>query len=129
MNEYQPAPGAPKEALDTPVLLIDLDALEANVRTMGEFFRDRPAKLRPHMKTHKTPVLAYKQLAAGAIGVACAKIGEAEVMGAAGIRDILIVNEIVGPTDYGRVFRVRRTEASRYTLEEEDIGALRFRPD
>lgn len=103
MQEYQPAPGTPKEELDTPALLIELDALEHNVRAMGEFFRDKPAKLRPHMKTHKTPVLAYKQLAAGAIGVACAKIGEAEIMGQAGIRDILIVNEIVTPLKISRL--------------------------
>src|SRR5918999_6255837 len=64
---------------------------------MADFLRDKPAKIRPHMKTHKTPALAYKQLAAGAIGVTCAKLGEAEVMANAGIGDILIANQIVGP--------------------------------
>lgn len=87
--------GTPKGQLDTPVLLIDLDVMESNIRKMSEYFRSVDAELRPHTKTHKTPILAHKQIEAGAIGVTCAKLGEAEVMAASGIRDILIANQIV----------------------------------
>ena len=82
--------------LDTPALLIDLDAMERNIARMADFLEPLVCNLRPHMKTHKCPEIARLQLAAGARGVTCAKLGEAEVMAAAGIRDILIANQIVG---------------------------------
>ena len=81
-------PGIPIEDIDTPALVIDLDLLESNIARMADFFSDKKANLRPHTKTHKTPILAHKQIEAGAQGVTCAKLGEAEVMAAAGIRDI-----------------------------------------
>ena len=68
--------------VDTPALLLDLDAVQENIAAMAAFFRDRPQKLRPHFKTPKTPEIARRQLAAGAIGITCAKLGEAEVMAA-----------------------------------------------
>jgi D-serine deaminase-like pyridoxal phosphate-dependent protein len=89
--------GLPISALDTPALLIDLDAFERNVAAMAADIKARNCGWRPHMKVHKCPAIAHQQLAAGAFGVACAKVGEAEVMAAAGIRDILIANQIVGP--------------------------------
>lgn len=89
--------GLPVSELDTPALLIDLDPFERNIAAMAADIAARDCAWRPHTKVHKTPAIAYKQLAAGAIGVACAKVGEAEVMAAAGIRDILIANQIVGP--------------------------------
>jgi D-serine deaminase-like pyridoxal phosphate-dependent protein len=88
--------GMPKEDIDTPALLLDLDKLEANIARMAAFFADKPAGLRPHTKTHKCPPIAHKQIAQGAIGVTCAKLDEAEAMAVAGIRDILIANQIVG---------------------------------
>lgn len=125
MQEYQPAPGTLKEALDTPIILLELEALEHNVRTMGEFFRDKPAKLRPHMKTHKTPVLAYQQLAAGAVGVCCAKLGEAEIMGAAGIRDIFIVNQILGPVKIARLMSLATyTDVAVAVDDPDNVRAL-----
>ena len=96
-------PGIPKEEIDTPAFLIDLDVMEENIRRMGAYFEGRPVRVRPHMKHHKTPAIAHKQLEAGAIGVCCQKLGEAEVMAAAGIRDILITYEIVGPTKVRRL--------------------------
>lgn len=95
--------GTSKWELDTPALILDLDVIEGNIALMEEFLRGRAARIRPHMKTHKTPALAYKQLAAGAIGVTCAKLGEAEVMANAGIRDILIANQIIGPIKIERL--------------------------
>jgi D-serine deaminase-like pyridoxal phosphate-dependent protein len=95
--------GAPKLALDTPALCLDIESAEANVERMAGYFRDGSVRLRPHTKTHKSPILAQMQLAAGAIGVTCAKLGEAEVMAAAGIKDILIANQIVGAAKIARL--------------------------
>src|SRR5262249_41655626 len=89
--------GRPVAELDTPALLIDLDPFERNIAAMAADIAARNCAWRPHVKVHKTPAIAHKQIAVGAIGVACAKVGEAEVMAAAGIRDILIANQIVGP--------------------------------
>lgn len=95
--------GLPVSELDTPALLIDLDALEANIAQMASDIASRGASWRPHSKSHKCPAIAHKQVAAGAIGVACAKLGEAEVMAANGIKDILVPNQIVGPIKARRV--------------------------
>ncbi|MFL5758290.1 MAG: DSD1 family PLP-dependent enzyme [Thermomicrobiales bacterium] len=88
--------GLPVSELDTPALLVDLDALERNISGMARDIATLGAAWRPHTKALKTPAIAHKELAAGAIGVTVAKLGEAEVMAASGIRDILIANQIVG---------------------------------
>ena len=88
--------GLPKSALETPALLVDLDVMEANIARIADACRRHGVGWRPHIKGHKTPEIARKQLAAGAIGVTCAKLGEAEVMADAGITEILIANQIVG---------------------------------
>ena len=77
--------GHPLEELDTPALVLDLPAFERNVAALAAFFAGRPAALRPHSKTHKCPQIALRQLAAGAIGITCAKLSEAEVMATAGV--------------------------------------------
>lgn len=89
--------GRPVSELDTPALLIDLDAFESNLSLMANDVAAAGVSWRPHAKGHKCPAITHKQIAAGAIGVTCAKLGEAEVMAAAGIRDILIANQVVGP--------------------------------
>lgn len=88
---------------DTPSLLVDLDALQENIRTMATFFAAKKARLRPHFKSHKCTRIARMQMEAGAVGMTCAKLGEAEVLADAGIRDILIANEIVGPLKINRL--------------------------
>jgi len=93
-------------ALDTPALLVDLDVMEANIARIVATCRAHGVAWRPHSKSHKTPEIAQMQIAAGAIGITCAKLGEAEVMAAAGIRDILIANQIVGPIKIGRLLRL-----------------------
>src|SRR5437868_4712149 len=98
--------GQTKFALDTPALLVDLDVMEANIARIVATCRAHGVAWRPHSKAHKTPEIAQIQLAAGAIGVTCAKLGEAEVMAAAGIRDILIANQIVGPIKIGRLVQL-----------------------
>ncbi len=82
--------------LDTPALLVDLNAMENNLHRMAAFFRDKEAKLRPHFKNHKVPLLAWKQLEAGAIGITCATLREAEILVNHGVRSILLANEIAG---------------------------------
>lgn len=89
-------PGISKHRMDTPALVVDLDILESNIAGMAAFVKGKTARLRPHYKSIKTPPIALKQVAAGAIGITCAKLGEAETLVNAGIKDILIANQIVG---------------------------------
>lgn len=84
------------DQIETPALLVDLDAMEANLRDMANFFAGRRCKLRPHFKNHKTPLLAWKQIRAGAIGMTCATLREAEILIEHGIPSILVANEIAG---------------------------------
>ena len=72
--------GMHKMDVETPAFLIDLPAMEHNLALLGDFFAGRKAKLRPHFTSHKMPALAHKQLAAGAVGLTCAKLDEAEVL-------------------------------------------------
>ena len=88
--------GVEKHELDTPILCIDLDVMQANMAEMARFITSHGVAWRPHQKCHKTPAIAQLQMDAGAIGVTCAKVSEAEVMAAGGVRDILIANMIVG---------------------------------
>ena len=97
--------GMPVDEIDTPVLLVDIDDLEFNIDKLATHFGQAGKHLRPHTKSHKTPAIAHLQLQAGAIGVTCAKLGEAEVMADAGIDDILIANQVVGRTDSPRIIR------------------------
>jgi len=101
-------PGLLKEELDTPALLVDLDLMESNILRMARFMYGTSARLRPHYKTHKTPAIARKQAEAGAIGITCAKVEEAETLVNAGIRDILIANQVVGPKKIARLAGLAR---------------------
>jgi D-serine deaminase-like pyridoxal phosphate-dependent protein len=94
---YTTLVGRPLSEVDTPALIVDLDALEQNIQTMAADIKSRGANWRPHSKANKSPAIVHLELAAGAIGVTCAKVGEAEVMASNGIRDILIANQVVGP--------------------------------
>ncbi len=89
--------------IDTPTLMLDRAASDRNLARMAEFFRDRPAKLRPHFKNHKCVTLAKRQMAAGAIGMTCAKLGEAEVLIDHGFDDVLIANQVVGEPKTARL--------------------------
>jgi D-serine deaminase-like pyridoxal phosphate-dependent protein len=95
--------GASKNVVDTPALLVDLDVMEGNIERVAGICRTHGVGWRPHTKGQKTPEIIEKELAAGAIGVTCAKLGEAEVLAAGGIRDILIANQIVGPAKMRRL--------------------------
>jgi len=101
--------GHPVTDLDTPVLLVDIEKLEQNIATMKRVIIDQAGiGWRPHIKAIKTPVLAHKLLQAGAHGITCAKLSEAEVMAQAGIRDILIANQVVGASKLARLAGLSR---------------------
>ncbi len=100
--------GRAKELLDTPTLWVDLDVLEANIALLMGNFRAAGVNWRPHTKGIKIPAIAHKLINAGAIGVTCAKLGEAEVMAQAGVRDILIANQVVGAHKYARLAALQR---------------------
>ena len=101
--------GRPIRDLDTPALLVDLDKLEQNIATMRRvIIQEAGIGWRPHTKPIKTPAIAHMLLRAGAHGVTCAKLGEAEVMAAAGIRDILIANQVVGEQKVARLVHLLR---------------------
>lgn len=94
--------------LPTPCLLIDRERTLDNIHMMQERADELGLKLRPHIKTHRMPYFAKLQVEAGAAGIACAKIGEAEVMADAGINDIFIANEVIGLDKYERLRDLHR---------------------
>lgn len=93
MTDRHPGLGLSISELPTPSLLLDLDAFERNCRALSGHLADRNVAWRPHVKGHKSPRLAREMIDAGAIGVTCAKVSEAEIMVAAGIGNILIANQ------------------------------------
>lgn len=100
--------GKHKKEIDTPALLLYIDVVEKNIKKMAQFFYDKKCKLRPHIKTHKLPLIAHKQIEMGAVGITCAKLGEAKIFFESGIKNILIANEIVGDTKIKRLVNLSR---------------------
>ncbi len=115
-----------KYDIDTPSLLVDYRKLTGNIQKMAAFFQDKSAKVRPHFKTNKTVEIARLQLKAGARGITCAKVGEAEVLVKAGIKDLLIANEIVGGIKIRRLIRLLKkgAEVKVAVDSEENIREL-----
>ncbi|HET8747127.1 MAG TPA: DSD1 family PLP-dependent enzyme [Ramlibacter sp.] len=95
--------GQPASAIDTPSLVVDLDAMQRNLSRMAEFARKHDIRWRPHAKMHKSSALARLQMQAGAVGVCVQKTAEAEAMAAGGVTDIYISNEVVAPAKLARV--------------------------
>jgi D-serine deaminase-like pyridoxal phosphate-dependent protein len=91
------------QTLDTPSLLLDYQKLLKNIDDIADFAKEQGVSYRPHIKTHKSVKIAQLQIEAGAIGITCAKISEAEIMGAGGIKDILIAYPISSPDKIKRV--------------------------
>jgi D-serine deaminase-like pyridoxal phosphate-dependent protein len=88
--------GRPRDELPTPALVLDVDTMRDNIATMAAWNRDHVA-VRPHFKTHKCIEIAREQISAGAIGITCATVWEARALVNAGLDEILIANEVVGP--------------------------------
>jgi D-serine deaminase-like pyridoxal phosphate-dependent protein len=107
------------DEIDTPFVAIDLDVVEENIRATQEYFDRHGIRFRPHIKTHKLPVIAHKQIAAGAKGITCQKLGEAEVMAAAGIDDIFIAYNILGEAKLDRLMRLARQATMSVATDSE----------
>lgn len=103
MNDHMTSVGVSVDELDTPALLVDLDIMEANIARAAAECRANGIQWRPHFKGQKTPEIVRKEMEAGAIGSTCAKLGEAEVLVEAGITDLLVANQIVGPQKIARL--------------------------
>lgn len=109
MRQIPPAqPGMREEDIDTPALLIDLDAFEYNLTRMQQILLPTRARLRAHAKTHKSPTIAHLQARHGAVGQCVQKVSEAEVMAWGGVPDILVSNEVVGAAKLARFATLAR---------------------
>jgi D-serine deaminase-like pyridoxal phosphate-dependent protein len=110
MNANQYLIGVPgsRQSLDTPALLIELPALKRNIARMAELAASRGIGLRPHAKSHKSVEIARAQIEAGAIGVSCATLGEAQVMVEAGIPGVLVTSPVVGANKVRRLVELAR---------------------
>lgn len=115
---------SPDIEVDTPQLVVSEEILHRNIAEMAAFARSVGVGLRPHMKTHKTPQVARLQIAAGAIGLTCAKVGEAEVMvREAGVDDILLAYPVIGEPKYRRI--VSLMERARIAVALDSLGAAK----
>jgi len=112
-------------SFSTPALVVDLDTFDANVAAMAQMLLGTGKTLRPHVKTHRTPELARRQLGGPAVGVTCATVGEAEAMVAGGIDDVLIANEVVEPGKIARLASLaRRARIGVAVDDREPVAAL-----
>ena len=109
----------PVMELDTPSLIVDISIMEDNIETLHSFFRKHKAKVRPHVGSHKCPMIAHKQLAAGGTvnGICVATIGEAEVFAQNGFDDIFITNKVVTPIKIYRVCMLARHSKIRVAVD------------
>jgi 3-hydroxy-D-aspartate aldolase len=107
-NEAPARPGMALRDVDTPALIIDLDGFERNLRRMSDAVAKAGVRLRPHAKTHKSPIVAHQQIALGAVGICCQKVSEAEIMVRDGIGDVLVSNEIAGAAKLHRLAALAR---------------------
>ena len=109
--------------LDTPVLTADLDRVEHNIQKVQSYANKHGLRNRPHAKTHKLPFIAHLQMRAGAVGIACQKLGEAEAMAAAGLTDIQIIVPIVGRRKIERVTQL--AQEVRLSLVADAVETIR----
>jgi D-serine deaminase-like pyridoxal phosphate-dependent protein len=117
-DDYKRAVGQPTSVIDTPALVIDLDAMQRNLTRMAEFAKKHNLRWRPHAKMHKSSALAKLQMQAGAVGVCVQKTAEAEAMAAGGVSNIYISNEVVAPQKLARVADL----ASRMAAEQGKLA-------
>jgi 3-hydroxy-D-aspartate aldolase len=110
------------EEVDTPALILDLDAFERNLLVLNRSIEGKSVRVRAHAKMHKCPEVAKRQIAAGAVGVCCQKVSEAEALVDGGVEDVLISNEVVGATKIARLAALSRR--ARLGVCVDDLGNL-----
>ncbi len=115
-------PGQPESEIDTPALVLDLDAFEYNLDRMAALLAPTGARLRAHAKTHKSPVIAHLQLARGAVGQCVQKTAEAEILAWAGVPDILVSNEVIAPAKLARLAALARI--TRIAVCADDLAGI-----
>lgn len=123
MQTYAPKIGDSIDALDTPSIIIDLSAMEDNIAKLMACMASSGKRVRPHLKTVKSPHLAQKLLDAGATGCCVAKVSEAEVMAQAGMTDLLITSEIMGTVKIGRLLNLARRYPNVKVVVDSAEGA------
>src|SRR5262249_52561131 len=111
--------GMPLDEVDTPALIVDLDAFERNLRRLAGRIAGSPVQTPPHAKTHKCPVIALKQVELGAVGVCVQKVSEAEAMVYGGVRDVLVTNEVVGRQKLRRLTALAQTARVGVCADDE----------
>ena len=112
--------GMPLAEVDTPCLILELDAFERNLKRLPESLSGKTIRLRPHAKSNKCPEIALRQIALGAVGVCCQKVSEAEALVAGGVKDVLITNEVVGAAKLKRLAVLSRQ--ARVAVCADDTG-------
>jgi D-serine deaminase-like pyridoxal phosphate-dependent protein len=115
-----PALGCTPDALDTPALCLDLDVMDENIRRIAASCNAAGVSWRPHVKGHRSASIGAREVAGGALGLTCAKLGEAELMAAAGVRDLLIANAVVGPRKLERLVELGRHADPIATVDHRD---------
>jgi D-serine deaminase-like pyridoxal phosphate-dependent protein len=116
-----PIPPFPRTSLPTPALMIDRAPLERNIARMAAFAAERGIALRPHAKTHKSGEIARLQVAAGAVGICCAKLGEAEALAADGVTDIHLTSPVVTSGAIARLVALNARIALSVVADHPDI--------
>ena len=125
MPQHPPAePGMPEDEIDTPALVLDLDAFEHNLDSMAALLVPTGAKLRAHAKTHKSPVIALQQMRRGAVGQCVQKVAEAEALAWGGVPDILVSNEVVAPRKLARLLALSGISRVAMCVDGEAGAAL-----
>jgi len=128
MSFHIPCPaesGMPLTEVDTPALLLDMEAFESNLDRLDTSLAGKEIRVRPHAKSHKCPEIALRQMAHGAVGVCCQKVTEAEAMVAGGIPDVLISNQVVGTRKIARLIALaQRGRVSVLVDDASNVAAL-----
>jgi D-serine deaminase-like pyridoxal phosphate-dependent protein len=122
MQRMPARPGDPVASIETPALVVDLDCFERNLELMANAVRGSGVALRPHAKSHKCPEIAQRQIALGAIGICCQKVDEAAAFVEAGVRDVLVTNEIVTAAKLARLAGLAR--GATIGVLADDLGVV-----